>query len=108
MSKITFSCTFLIFLIISASEPIVEDCEGDACQTNVPIPLMDSMNAPLFANLDISKLTEQLTTYIDGVVERRIDEAKRKSSATFSERVEKVIRNHTEAASYGEFGQICL
>jgi len=54
------------------------------------MPLLDNMRAPLFAELDISNVNEQLRDYIDDNVEIQVND-------TFHEKIEDMInKKHTE------------
>ena len=71
---------YIIFLIYAS-------IFGAQCFQNVPIPLIDKLQAPLVANLDMSKFNQQLETYIDGAIQQAIEEA----HETLNDRIEKLV-----------------
>ena len=72
-------------LHFSISQGLFEKCEGTQCSNNVQVPMMDQLSAQLMANLDISKLNQQLTAYIDKEIQNSLEEIQ-----------EKVIQNCVE------------
>jgi len=67
-------------LHFSISQNIFGKCEGTQCSDNVQVPLMDQLNAQLMANLDISKLNQQLTAYIDKKIQQSLEEVQKKNT----------------------------
>ncbi|XP_063397361.1 uncharacterized protein LOC134681637 isoform X3 [Mytilus trossulus] len=51
-------------------------CKGGKCTKSLPIPLLDHLNAPLVANLDISQFNKQLQEYISDQIKQGVEEAK--------------------------------
>lgn len=59
-------------LHLSISQGVFGKCEGTQCSNNIQVPMMDQLNAPLMATLDISKLNQQLTAFIDKEIRRAL------------------------------------
>ena len=70
-------------LHFSISQGLFEKCEGTQCSNNVQVPIMDQLSAQLMANLDISKLNQQLTAYIDKEIQKSLEEVQEKINHNF-------------------------
>jgi BMFP domain-containing protein YqiC len=49
--------------------------------------MMDQLSAQLMANLDISKLNQQLTAYIDKEIQKSLEEIQEKVNQNFVEKI---------------------
>ena len=49
--------------------------------------MMDQLSAQLMANLDISKLNQQLTAYIDKEIQKSLEEVQEKINHNFVEKI---------------------
>jgi BMFP domain-containing protein YqiC len=49
--------------------------------------MMDQLSAQLMANLDISKLNQQLTAYIDKEIQNSLEEIQEKVNQNFVEKI---------------------
>ena len=74
-------------LHFSISQGLFEKCEGTQCSNNVQVPMMDQFSAQLMANLDISKLNQQLTAYIDKEIQNSLEEIQEKVNQNFVEKI---------------------
>lgn len=74
-------------LHLSISQGVFGKCEGTQCSNNIQVPMLkDQLNAPLMATLDISKLNQQLTAYIDKEIQKSL-EAHKKVNNNFVEKI---------------------
>ena len=64
--------TVTVVLVLSLNLCCGRDCTGDNCNNTVDIPLIDKLNAPLKAELDISKLNKQLKELISQEVKQSV------------------------------------
>ncbi|VDI17713.1 Hypothetical predicted protein [Mytilus galloprovincialis] len=53
-----------------------DTCKGWTCTKSLPVPLLDHLNAPLVANLDISQFNKQLKEYISEEIKQGVEQAK--------------------------------
>ena len=88
-------CTIIYVIILintsllhfSISQGLFGKCEGTQCSNNVQVPIMNQLSAQLMANLDISKLKQQLTAYIDKEIQNSLEEIQEKVNQNFVEKI---------------------
>ncbi|XP_052073933.1 uncharacterized protein LOC127711822 [Mytilus californianus] len=54
-----------------------DTCKGGKCSKSLTVPLLDHLNAPLVANLDISQFNKQLTVHISELIKQGVEQAKK-------------------------------
>jgi len=59
-------------LTLSISQEIFRKSEGTECTNHVQTPIVDKLSAPLMANLDLSKLNQQLMASIDKEIQQGV------------------------------------
>ena len=65
-----------MFQIISTYIVILMELyKGISCDSQVALPLLNDMKAPLMAHLDVSELNQVITGYINTEVERKIKQS---------------------------------
>ncbi|XP_076109141.1 uncharacterized protein LOC143077977 isoform X2 [Mytilus galloprovincialis] len=65
---------FLMVKYISCED--TNSCKGEMCRKSLAIPLLDNLNAPLFAKLDITQFNKQLQKYITEQIKQGVEQAK--------------------------------
>lgn len=77
---------FLIVKYISCED--TDSCKGDLCRKSLAIPLLDNLNAPLVAKLDITQFNKQLQEYITEQIKQGVEQAKHEIRGEIKDLVE--------------------
>lgn len=94
--------TVFILIVKYLSCENTNGCEGKKCMKSLTVPLLDSLNAPLVAKLDITQFNKQLQEYITEQINQGVEQAKKE----ISDRMVEHINTFEEAKLNGKLKMI--